>query len=165
MSDNSAKKALNAHSVSGVFVFFLIGMFAVLAATLTPVSFRAYRSVSQASAKNSEGQIALSYLLGKVHSAEAVGLQTVDGTDVLCLGETIDGESYETRIYYADGALREYFCPRENPFDRELGAVIADLASLSIQEADARTLLIEAVQPDGKRQSLHISLVAGEVGP
>lgn len=164
MSEARQKKSLDAHSVSGVFVFFLVGMFAVLAATLTLVSFRAYRSVSQTSSQNSEGLIALSYLFNKVHSAEEVALENCRGTDVLRLGESVDGAAYETRIYYADGALREYFCQRDEPFDGELGAEIARLDALSFQKDSPRLIRVEAVQPDGKRQSLHIALGAGEVG-
>lgn len=164
MSEPGRRKTLGAHSVSGVFVFCLVGMFAVLAVTLTLVGFRAYRSVSDASVQNSEGQIALSYLLHKVHGAADVKLASRDGVSLLCLGEDIHGQRYETRIYFLDGRLWEYFCPEDDPFDAEWGEAIADLTDLTIRAEGPRMLLAEAVQPNGERQRLHIALRTGEVG-
>lgn len=161
-------RALKGHSVTSLFVFFLIGLFALLAVTLTFIGMRAYRSLSEASVGNSEGQIALSYLLSKVRASDRAGgvrLEEHDGLTVLCLNEDIDGEAYETRIYYDAGALREYFCEAGEPFDSELGEALCDLKALEVSLQTPRLLYVEAVQKDGRRQRLHIALRGGEAMP
>lgn len=165
MSEAERKAVVSRHSVSSLFVFFLIGLFAVLAVTLTLVGVRAYRSVSDASVNNSEGQIALSYLLNKVHSGDQEGgvqLKTLNGQQVLCLRETVEEQVFETRIYFAAGALREYYALEEEEFDPEMGEPIATLQGLSMEMTQPWLLKAQAVQPDGKQQEISVALRAGE---
>ncbi|MEG2314676.1 MAG: DUF4860 domain-containing protein [Clostridia bacterium] len=153
------------HAVSGFFVFCLIGLFALLSTTLTLISIRAYRNVDQASTRNSDEQIVLSYLLNKVHAYDAVGavsIRTMDGVDLLCLRETADGTCYETRIYAADGMLREYFAEANEAFDPELGEPLCALSSLRIEMVDERLLRVEV--GGANSPLMHIALRAGEAG-
>lgn len=159
-------RASHGHVISGFFVFCLIGMFAVLATTLTLVGIRAYRNVNSASVGNSEGQIALSYLQNKIHAydrEQGVALKRFDGMDVLCLRETIEGETYETRIYGAAGSLREYFCDQEDEFDAEMGEPLTDIASLSINAETPKLLAVNIGQLDGQTHMTHVALRTGEV--
>lgn len=168
MSEMKRAPVMDRHSVSNIFVFFLIGLFAVLAVMLTLISVRAYRSVSQASVNNSEGQIALSYLINKVRSSDVekgVSLKTLEGVTVLCLEEAWEGDTYETRIFFKDGTVQEYFCDQQDAFDPEDGEPIASLNALSMTMEQPWLLAVEAVQPDGRKQSLHIALRTGEAQP
>lgn len=149
------------HSVTSLFVFFLIGSFAVLAVTLTLVGVRAYRNVAAVSVRNGDGQIALSYLLNKVRAQDARGMATLrreGDTDVLCLREEIDGELYETRVFFSSGSLMEYYVEADAPFDPEAGTSICRLSSLSMTLEEKNLLRLEAVQPDGRAQSLRVAL-------
>lgn len=151
------------HAVSGFFIFCLIGLFAVLAATLTLVSISAYRNVYEASTGNSEGQIVLSYLRNKVRASDRAGGVAVDslgGRDVLCLRETLGGEEYETRVYCYGGSLCEYFCAAEEAFDPELGEALAPLQSLSLRMETPWLLAAEIRQEDGATLSARMALRA-----
>ena len=155
------------HAVSSLFVFCLIAVFALLATVLTLFGIRAYRSVYDASAGNSESQTALSYLVNKLHSADraqGVEIRAEGGRDVLVLAEPLDGTIYETRIYCDGGSLREYFCEQGEPFDAELGEELASLNALRLTLEKPWLIRVELDQPDGRQLSAHVAL-RGEVAP
>ena len=163
---SKATSAAREHTISGFFVFCLIGLFAVLTAVLTLFGVRAYRNVNEAAAMNSDGQIALSYLQNKAHSwdrEDAVLLESRDGTEVLTLRERIDGVDYETRIYYYDGNLCECFCEADEPFDETLGEALAPLDAFSMELVKPWLLRVTLKPSGGGEQSAHIALRAGEV--
>lgn len=169
------KRGSASHNVTGIFIFFLIGLFAVLAVTLTVIGVRAYSRVSDASVNNSNGQVALSYILNKVHAGDAavsceegaesfVALRNMEGTDVLCIGETSEFGTYWTYIYYADGALREIYTGEDESFAdlMELGSVVCELNSIRFEQVKPWLIRITAEQTDGKVSTLHLSLRGGE---
>ncbi|MEG0638612.1 MAG: DUF4860 domain-containing protein [Clostridia bacterium] len=165
MSEKFHRRAITSrgHMISGLFVFFMIGLFAILATTLTLTGIRAYRSTYEASANNTEGQIALSYLINKIHAYDSVGGVTVrnqEGTEVLCLNEMVENQSYETRIFCTDGKLSEYYCASEEAFNAELGEPICNLSYFSIGFAKPWLLKVELAQPGAERVTMHVSLRA-----
>ena len=52
---------------------------------------------------------ALQYLTTRVNQAESVEIGEFEGIETLILKETIEGESYTTRVYCLDGWLRELY--------------------------------------------------------
>lgn len=163
---SNVNSAAREHTISSFFVFCLIGLFAVLATTLTLFGVRAYRSVYEASAMNSEGQIALSYLQNKVQGGNGesgILLDESDGTQVLRLRERLDGEVYETRIYYKDGSLCEYFCRPSDEFDPSDGEALTPLEDFRIELVSPRLMKVTIRQSGAAEQSAHIALRAGEV--
>ena len=68
-----------------------------------------YSAVVDSQTRNREARAALSYLAARVHAADAAGAVSVgEGPEgaALLLRENADGETYETRIYLYEGALR-----------------------------------------------------------
>lgn len=158
--------AMTSHAVGGLFIFCLIALFAVLAVTLTLTGMRAYQSVSEASAGNSEAQIVLSYLLNKTHALDtsgAVSIHEEDGIQYLCLDEYWGADVYQTRIYAVDGEMREYYCDAWDEFKPELGDPLADVHKLSFAMESPRLLTASVVLPDGSAEELHIALRSQEV--
>jgi hypothetical protein len=158
--------AVTNHAIGGLFIFCLIALFAVLAVTLTLTGMKAYQSVNEASAGNSEAQIVLSYLLNKAHAMDATGsasIQEQDGIQYLCLNERWDDEVYQTRIYAMDGQMLEYYCGAEDPFRPELGDPLADVQELSFRMLEPRLLLVSVILPDGNAEEMHIALRSQEV--
>lgn len=71
-----------------------------------------YSAVVDSQTRNREARAALSYLAARVHAADAAGAVSVgEGPEgaALLLRENADGETYETRIYLYEGALREEY--------------------------------------------------------
>lgn len=166
MSKQKKSNAMTSHAVGGLFIFCLIALFAVLAVTLTLTGMRAYQSVSEASAGNSEAQIVLSYLLNKTHamdSAGSVSIQEENGVEYLCLNERWDDEVYQTRIYALDGQMLEYYCGAEDEFRPELGDPLADVQELTFRMQEPRLLAVSVILPDGTAEEMHIALRSQEV--
>ncbi len=164
-SENNGNAITN-HAIGGLFIFCLIALFAVLAVTLTLTGMKAYQSVSEASAGNSEAQIVLSYLLNKTHAMDvsgAVSIREEQGLEYLCLDEYWEDEVYQTRIYAMDGQMLEYYCGAEDEFSPELGDPLADVQELSFAMESPRLLAVSVTLPDGTEEQLHIALRSQEV--
>jgi len=150
------------HSVAAVFIFVLVGIFAVSSLTLTLIGTRVYRRVTVAAAENSDSQLVLSYLCNKVRTFDAEGGVTLaerEGLPMLCLYENIEGETYETAVYAYDGALWERFAPAgDAAFDPEEGERLVDVQSLRFEMLTPALLEATVVMPDGAAHTLRMAL-------
>ncbi len=155
------------HSVSGVFVFLLVGLFAVSALMLTLIGTRVYRNVNEAGTQNSQSQLLVSYLGNKLRSYDACGsvaVESRDGLSVLRLSERLDGEAYETLIYGYDGAVYEQLVPTGQSFSPEDGQRIAEVESLSFALSDDGLATLSVVEASGKSRTLHVALRSAQEG-
>lgn len=152
------------HVLPGLFVFVLIGLFALSALTLTLIGTRVYRRATDTAAQVGSSQMVLSYLGNKIRTfdtQDAVRLETRDGLPVLCLRETLDGEVYETLIYVYRDMLWERFAAAEDAFDPEGGEQLAKVRSLTVTLAAAHLLQATVVMPDGETRTLRVALLSG----
>ena len=155
------------HMFSGLFVFLLIGLFAIASITLVLSGINVYRHVTTEAALNTEKQIALSYLGNKIHAYDGTGsvsLKTYNGIDVLCLLERFDDEAYETRIYYDDGTLWEQFVSADEAFDSQLGERLTEIESIQFKNVKPDLLQVTVVLPDGSQHTLHMALRSSQAG-
>lgn len=162
------KKHFSSHShmISGVFVFLLIGMFAIASVLLVLTGVQVYRGVTVAAQENSDYQLALSYLRGKVRTydhEDGVSLKDIEGRQTLCLREEIDGETYETYIYYYEGAICEYFSAEEEEFDPDWGERLTEVGALRFEPLTPSLLKVDVTLADGSEHVMHMALRAGQV--
>ncbi len=127
----------------GLFVFLLIAMFAVFSLMLVLIGMRAYRGTVDISTSNAQVRTGLSYICNRVRAAEGtVWVRDEQGVPVLVLGQDIEGELYETRIFFlpgedgAKGTLREQFVSAEEPFDTDSSEMITDARNVEIAQQD-----------------------------
>ena len=110
------------HSMPGVFVFVLLGLFAVLSTLMVLLGAQLYRATVEHADVSSAQRILTSYVRtmtrGQDHE-NAVSVEEIDGVKTLAFREDIDGDAYVTRIYPYEGQLRELICPAEE-FDPEI---------------------------------------------
>ncbi len=107
------------HAVAGVFVFLLLGIFAVMATVMVLMGVKAYRAAVERGSEHNERRIASSYLRSMLRAEDkqdGVYLETIDGVECISLRDVYDGEEFVTRIYVYDGMLREWFTSAEEPF-------------------------------------------------
>ncbi|MDR0310300.1 MAG: DUF4860 domain-containing protein [Acidobacteriota bacterium] len=106
-------------------------------------------------------RVAMNYVSMSIRRYDTKGAVRVDNSPSgtrLVLGEDIDGESYETRIYLHDGYLRESFVPAETPFNEEYGFEIIPLDSFVIKRENN---IIEIELSSGaNRRSMKLNLMA-----
>lgn len=117
-----------AHAISGVFIFALLGAFAVLSTLLVLLGARAYRAVTERAALSAEERILLNYPLNKVRMndcADRIRVDEKDGVPMLVIRHDIDGEWYETSIYCHQGWLYELFAAADDEIPLEEGEPLA----------------------------------------
>lgn len=157
---NGQKRAV--HSISGLFAFALIGLFAVCALLMVVVCIQSYRGMGDTTRLSSQERSALGYVSGKLRAcgdAGAVSFRDEGGVRLLVIAEVLDGTVYETRIYHADGALREQFCDAALAFDPADGEQIAELPGFTF-ERRGPLITLRATLLDGSDAETDVALRA-----
>ena len=130
-----------------VFAAVLFCMFTVASLLLAVTGSRIYKSIADDLDAGYLARTALSYVAGKnrYNGACECELRDEGGTGVLCFAETINGESYETLIWFAGGELRERFAEAGEPFNPASGAGVLSLDSFSTElEGSLLTVSVSA---------------------
>ncbi len=126
------------HAISGVFVFLLLGIFAIFSTIMVVMSAKAYRGMVDSSAMHNSVRVASSYIRTMLRSNDEAGvlrIEDVDGVQTITM-ENDWGDIYVTRIYLYNGKLREWFAMEEIPFVPENGESVCDLDTMSAEIKD-----------------------------
>ena len=117
-----------------VFSALLFCMFTVMALLLCVSGGRIYRSVSDGVEDDYLTRTALSYVAGKQRydAACECAVQELGGENVLRFIQPVDGASYETRIWYSDGSLREIYVKTGDAFDSGAGTALLELDGFEV---------------------------------
>ncbi len=115
------------HVISGVFVFLLLGIFAVFATLRVLLGARAYMSTAERAAEHNASRIASAYMRSMVRaddSLDSLSVEDLDGLPAVTMRYEYDGEEYLTRIYVYEGMIRELFTDAETEFEPDFGEVV-----------------------------------------
>jgi len=166
------KGSKSGRSLSGAFVFLLIGMYAVFSLLLVLIGASVYQRIAEAAEYNAHIRTSLTYIASKVRAGDeagAVAVETVDGVPVLVLDQRFDGDLYRTRIYYLPdsdgkgGALYELFVIEDGeggePVDLTDGERITQAVAFNMLEVNGG-LELSITLPDQVIQSLYLHLRA-----
>lgn len=121
------KRTPSSHDISGVFVFMLLGVFAVFSTVMVLMGVKAYKGTVDRLAEHNQLRIAPAYVRSMVRAddeSQTVSVEELSGVTALTLRNVYDDEAYVTRIYCQDGALREWFTSSDREFDPEAGEEI-----------------------------------------
>ena len=122
------------HAISGVFVFLVLGIFAVFSTVMVLFGARAYKNTADRAAEHNAYRIGMAYVRSMVRSDDedqSVKAETVDGIPTIALRNVYDGDTYVTRLYVYDGKLREWFTEETEPFEPELGETVCDMDEMN----------------------------------
>ena len=100
------------HYIGGLLALLLLCVFAACVLSVLLAGAGTYRKLTARDRASYDSRTATQYLATRIRQADrqgAVSVRTFEGRDALVLTEEIDGELYETCIYYCDGYLRELF--------------------------------------------------------
>lgn len=115
------------HSISGAFVFMLLGVFAVFSMLLVLLGAQAYRTTVDSAAAHTQKRIVTAFVRNAVRAqdeAGAIAVEEHDGLPVLALTSEMDGERYVQYIYSCNGQLCELFTSAEYGFAPEDGEAV-----------------------------------------
>ena len=154
------------HSVSGLFAFVLIGLFTLLSLAIIVAGIHSYRTMGDSARRASQERIALGYVSGKLRAsgdARRVSIREEKGVKLLVITDDVEGTTYETRIFTADGKLCEQFCESDLSFSPEDGEQIAALPGFAFERAGG-LIELRAYLSDGAVAETSVALRAGEGG-
>lgn len=155
----------NKGSMSGVFVFVLLGFFAVLATLMVLLGAQTYRNTTERTNVNSARRILTAYVRSALVAddrQDTVSVDTVDGMQVLTFREDYedpDGEeSIESKMIYCwDGHLMEQYTSDEYEFDPEIGEYICEAADMRA-ELNGSLLTVTLTGTDGTESEVCFAL-------
>ena len=128
----------SSHAISGVFVFLLLGLFAVFSTVMVLMGAKAYRGTVDRSSYHNSMRVASSYIRTMLRSDDEEGvlrIEDIDGIQTITM-ENDYGDIYITRIYVYEGKLRERFSLAELPFMPQTGESVCDLDSMHAEMKD-----------------------------
>lgn len=111
---------------------------------------KSYKALVTRGRTTQDERICELYLSNRLHQAaspESMRLARYDGIDCLEIVSKIDGKEYLTRVYCADGWIRELFSDAELTFRADAGERVAEAQGLSFEEKDG--LLLVKLRFDG----------------
>ena len=152
--------------VRGVFIFALLAAFALLSLAVVVVGARSYRMINATAEHAYVSRTGLSYLAGKVRSADESGMlsvQSENGMDVLTLGGNYGTERYNTYIYCDGAQVREYFARADLAFSPDYGEQIFSAAQMRLLLKNG-LLTITLTDESGETYAISLYLQAEEGG-
>ena len=156
----SKKHRVVQHSMQGVFVFVLLGLFAVMSTLMVLLGAQMYRNTVDKTTENNEGRVLTAYVRSMVRAEdayEALSVEDHDGVTALAMRESIDGEGYVTWIYQYDGQLYEQFTSGDREFEPEAGTAIC--AAQGFEPALEEGLLtMNLVDDEGETSVIRVAL-------
>jgi hypothetical protein len=153
------------HHIDGVFVLLLFSVFAVCILLVLLTGARSYRALTARDSASFDKRTCVQYVAAKVRHADCadgVFVGSFDGT-VGESGDTLflrDGDGYETRIYWYDGAVRELYAAQGESFSPEDGDEVLSAQSLSFSLHEG-LLTVAAVDDAGTETTVSLALRSG----
>lgn len=148
------------HSISGAFVFLLLGMFAVLSMALVLVGAQAYRTTVDQTAGHTRDRILQAFVRNAARADDengVIAISEIGGVPVLCFASELDGERYIKYVYCHNGELRELFTSAGYGFDPDEGEKICEAEALELGLEDG-LLTATLTGADGTRYTIYIGL-------
>lgn len=156
------------HSIAGVFVFLLLGLFAVMSMLLALESAQVYRGIVDETSQHNNQRIMRAYMRNALAAEDnegAVQVREIDGTQALVISEPPDeSDTYVRYIYCYDGALRELYVSTSYGFQPQSGEEICEMDRCDM-ELKGQLLRLTITDAQGNVYSENIALrtPSGEV--
>ena len=146
----------HSHTIAGVFVFLLLGVFAVFSTMLVLIGAQAYRTITERSEEHSLDRTMYAYVLNSLRGDDAAGtieMRNEAGIDMLVVAYDYGWEVLEKRIYCYDGYLRELLTPAQNEFEPANGEKVCEAEDFRAQ-VSGNLVTIELTGADGELRTI-----------
>lgn len=148
------------HGMQGIFVFVLLGLFAVMSTLLVLAGTQMYRSMVRRTEDTNSARVLYSYVRNMVREEDALDAVTVEDTEAgktIRMEEQLGSETYITRIYVYDGQLYEQFTKKEREFKPQGGTPICPVGVFEPSLEDSM-LMVHMEDASGQDCSVQIAL-------
>ena len=146
--------------VHTVCVLAVICMFGISAMMLGSVGASVYKNIAERNLNSFELRASLSYVKTKINQYDEIGkiaIEERDGVKMLILSEDIEGEIFDTAVYFNKGKLYEITGAKGMKFKPDDGFVILSVDSFEITENNGLIKLV-STDKDGDSETLYVKL-------
>ena len=119
-----------------------------------------YKNIAERNLNSFELRTSLSYVKTKINQYDEVGkiaIKEENGLKMLVLSEEVEGEIFDTSVYFYKGKLYEITGARGMKFKPEDGFSILSVDSFEISEKDGLVKLV-TTDDDGSTETLYVKL-------
>lgn len=158
------KQEKNVWMVSLISMIFILGIFAIASLFLVNIGVQVYKNVVIANDENFELRTSLSYVATRIRQTDSIDMVFIeerDGLTLLVLEEELDGEYYQTLIYYMDGWLYEHFMEKDGLFEPGYGMETFEIHGFEIEQLENGQLHMTAENSTGTMEELYLSIRTG----
>ena len=158
----SGKRKNVQHGMQGVFVFVLLGLFAVMSTLMVLLGAQMYRNTVDHATLNNEDRVLSAYVRSMVRAedaAQAVSVEEHDGIRVLALREAgeADEEAYVTKLYCFEDSLYEWYTSEGHEFTPQSGTAICPAYSFEPTLQDG-LLTMNMTNAKGEAETVQVAL-------
>jgi len=156
----SGKRKTVQHSMQGVFVFVLLGLFAVMSTLMVLLGAQMYRNTVDRSTANNEDRVLSAYVRSMIRAEDTSGAMEIgeyDGVKALAMREDLDGEAYVTWLYCYEGQMYEWFTSDDGEFRPESGTAICPAQRFE-PSLDNGLLTVNLVNAKGEPETVRVAL-------
>lgn len=155
----------NKHSkgwiINIVCILAILSIFAISALLLANVGVQVYKNIVVSNTENFRLRTSLSFVATKIRQSDAydkILMEERDTVPMLVLKEEVDGITYDTRIYYYDGILRELYQETGSEYELSYGEEITEIADFTIELENENLIKLTAINADQESESLYICM-------
>ena len=150
----------HSHVIAGLFVFLLLGVFAVFSTMLVLFGAQAYRTTTERSAAHEADRTLYAYVLNSLRGDDAAGtvaLRTDKGIDMLAVDVDYGFEQLEKLVYCYDGYLREQLVSPGTEFEPANGEPVCEATDFHAKLSGS-LVTIEMTGADGEKHTVETVL-------
>ncbi|EHL16378.1 MAG: DUF4860 domain-containing protein [Peptoanaerobacter stomatis] len=141
------KKSNGKTRLETMLVMLLLIVFGISTYTLVVVTATSYEKTQAETTAKDNLRLASSYIESKLRSANKDNVKIVDSifdsqSKAIILEEKLEGDTYQTAIYYKDNALREIYIKKGTQLEDTSGFEIAKIDKFDIEKLQNNTLNI-----------------------
>lgn len=152
----SKKKSISGSVVSAV----LTTLLALMALAIVVYATDSYAAVLENMQSNHDARTALAFVSTKIRQNDTMGTMSIEktdfGADALVIEETDGADVYKTWIYFADGALREFFGDATLELAAEDGTIIIKLNSFTVEQDSDGLIKISVETNSGEKRQISL---------
>lgn len=143
--------------LTGLLAMTVFALFSVCVLLVLLTGVRTYRNLVRRGEEGYTLRTAAGYLTTRVRQAEGLRTEPFGDTRALVLEETLEGETYLTRVYCHEGWLRELYTGAEGAFRPEEGEPVLRAEELR-PELREDLLRLKLRLPDGEELTLFLQI-------
>ena len=156
----SGRKTSVQHGMQGVFVFVLLGLFAVMSTLMVLLGAQMYRNTVDRATLNNENRVLASYVRSMVRAqdeAAALRVENYDGVEALAMTSVEGDREFTTWLYCYDGWLYEHYTGGSDTLSPEKGTQICP-AGKFIPRIDGDLLTVTMIDAGGDLETVRVAL-------